>query len=210
MHFRRSFGLVVLSLAAVACGSSSAASEDHSKVTLAGSVGSGSSGTRSFGGISGGSLHVTAHEVFKKDGARGRNVGVSVGGDGRWQVDIARGSRWIVTVDSEDGHSAMVMFGDKDVISVSQNGGESRVDIGDLHVTGGTASSNVTFDGFDLQATLAAADDAILDAEGAILDAQKAVADAEQAAKDAEAQANAAVADAEKQAEEAKKAAGGI
>jgi hypothetical protein len=202
----RSFGIVVVSLLAVACGSSSeSTAQDHGKVTLSGKVGGGSSTTQSFGGVSdtSGGLHVTAHEVFKKGAAEGRNVSVAVGADGSWSVAIARGSRWMVTVDSADGHSAMVMFGAEDVITVRADGGESRVDIGDLHVTGGTANANVTFDGFDLQATLAAADDAIVDAQGAILDA-------EQAAQEAVAEANAAVADAEKAAEDARKKAGGI
>ncbi len=209
MGLHRSLAFVVLSLAAVACGSSSA-DESSSKVTLAGRVGGGSTSTKSFGGITATSqgLQVTAHEVFKK-GDHGSNVDVAVGADGSWSVDVARGERWILTIDSADGHSAIIKVGDKDVIAVSADAKGGRVDIGDLHVVGGTATSSVTLDGaLALDATLAAADDAIVAANGAILDAEQAVADAEKAAADAEAQAQQAEADAQKAAQDAQKNAG--
>ncbi len=215
MTLHRSLAFVAVSLAslAVACGGGSDASSSSSSssaITLAGRVGGGSTSTKTFGGVSSTSqdLHVTAHEVFKK-GDHGRNVDATVAADGSWSIDVARGERWMVTIDSPDGHSAIVKLGDKDVISVAADAKGGRVDIGDLHVVGGTATSSVVLDGtLGLDATLAAADDAILAADGAILDAEQAVAQAEKAAADAEAQAQQAAADAQQAAQDAQKNAG--
>ncbi|HEY8080395.1 MAG TPA: hypothetical protein VIF62_39970 [Labilithrix sp.] len=210
LHRSVSFAFVVFSLAAVACGSSNGGGEGPAKITLAGRVGGGSTSTKSFGGVgvAADGLQITAHQVFKK-GDHGSVVSASVANDGSWSIDVARGERWIVTIDSSDGHSAIVEIGHDDVIAVSADAKGGRVDIGDLHVIGGTATSSIVLDAsLGLDATLAAADDAIALANGAVLDAQQAVSDAEKAAADAEAQAQQAAADAQQAAQDAEKNAG--
>ncbi len=185
MTFVRSLSLVsvvALAFASVACGGSDPGSSDGA-VTMTGRVG-GSSSTKTFTGVStsGENLRVVAHEVHKR-GEHGRNVEVNVASDGFFSVDLARGSRWMITVDDASGGSAIVSFGGKSVVAAGKDGGSARVDVGSLHVVGGEAQCDVSIDGkFDLAATLAEADEIIEEANGMILDAQAAAAEAQQAA----------------------------
>lgn len=213
MTFVRSLALasfVALSFASVACGGSDqASSEADSKVTLTGSIGGGGVSTKGFAGIStSAGLHVTAHEVHKR-GERGRNVEVAVGSGGYFSVDLARGSRWLVTVDDAQGGSAIVSFGGKNVIATASDGEGARVDVGSLHVVGGQAQCDVTIDGrFGLQATLAEVDDVIVAANGVILEARAAAAEAQAAAAEAQKSALDAANAARNAADEARTAAG--
>jgi hypothetical protein len=214
---------LVLSASAAIAGCSSDADEgsNSSKVRLQGNVG-GSSGsgtkTQTFGNISttGGSLHVSAHELHAKGApdAAGRDANVIVNGDGSFSLDVDRGARWVVTVDDAQGNSAIVTFGDgQSTIGVSADGEGGTVNIGNLKVVGGEARTDVQIDGkFGLESTLARADEVFKAANGAIIAAQEAVAEAQKAAQEAlkaAEQAQNAAEEARKAAEEAAKKAGG-
>src|SRR5688572_15564919 len=110
--------------------------EDGSKVSLAGRIGGGDVSTRSFVGVNanGSSLHVSARELHKR-GATGRNVTVDVSNDGSFKLDVARGSRWVITVDDAEGGSSIVKFGDgQSAINVSAGNGTGTVDVGNVHI----------------------------------------------------------------------------
>lgn len=217
MSFVRSLSIVAVAIVSTfaAAGCSSAEDAPSDDVTLAGRIGSGSTSARAFGGLtaSAGNLHVVAHRVHRR-GERGGVVDVAVGSDGTFRLDVARGSRWIVTVDGASQGSAMLSFGSggKNVLSVGANEGGAVVDLGGVKIVGGQAYTDVTVDGkFGLAATLAELDEIYESASGAIEDAREAVAAAQKAAEDARAAADQARSDADdarKAAEDARAAAG--
>jgi hypothetical protein len=211
-------GLLVGSMVVSGCSSEvDGRGEDASKVTLAGRIGTGSVSTRAFVGVSGSgsSLHVAARELHKR-GVTGRTVNVDVSGDGSFKLDVARGSRWVVTIDDSVGGSSIVKFGDgESAISVGsdRSAGTGTVDVGNIHITGGEASCDVVIDGkFGLQSTLVELDDVFQAANGALIEAKAALEEAQKAADDARKAADAArdaADDARKAAEAAANAAGG-
>jgi len=217
MSFVRSLSIVAVAIvstfAAAGCSSAEGASSDD--VTLTGRIGSGSTSTRAFGGLtaSDANLHVVARRVHRR-GERGGVVDVAVGPDGTFRLDVARGSRWIVTVDGSGERSAMVAFGNggKNVLSVGASEDGAVVDLGGVKISGGQAYADVAIDGrFGLAATLAELDEIYESATGAIEDAREAVAAAQKAAEDARAAADQARSDADdarKAAEDARAAAG--
>ena len=219
MTLRSTLSVLVLAFSALGIGgcadTDEAASASSSDVTLAGNVsGGGSVTTKTFGSVStaNGDLHVVAREVHAR-GAKGRTVDVGVAADGSFHVAVARGKRWLVTVDDADGSSAIVTFSNgENVLSVSANSGASRVDVGGLHMVGGEARSSIAFDGLlGVEATLAGLDDVFEAANGAVIAAREAVAEARKAAEQAQIAAGEALDSAEearKAAEEARKAAG--
>lgn len=181
--------VVVGSIFSVGCAADDTSGSSSDKVTLTGNVGGGSgTTTKTFGNVSttASGLHVSAHELYVK-GTDGRTVDVSVANDGTFRLDIARGSRWVVTVDDANGQSAILKFGDgESAISASSGDGAAVVDIGSIHVVGGEARTDFLIDGkFGLESTLARADELFKAADGAILAAQEAVAQAEKAYEDA-------------------------
>jgi hypothetical protein len=191
----------------------SGSDDAKSTQTLHGRVGtgSGSTSTRSYGGISTANgtagLRVVAREVHKR-GAVGRAVDVALDANGEFRLDVARGARYVVLVES-GAKSAMITLGNRNnVLNVSANGGAGTVELGNLKLVGGEARSTVQIDGSS-GVTFGAAelDDVFADAAGAIKDAEDAIAEAEKAAAEAIKEAEAAVADAQKAAEDARKAA---
>ncbi len=211
-------GLLVGSMAMTGCTAEVASGQgDASKVSLAGRIGGGTISTRTFVGVtgSGSELKVSARELHKR-GAAGRNVTVDVSGDGSFKLDVARGSRWVVTIDDAQGNSSIVKFGDgESAVSVSadQTSGTGTVDVGNVKIIGGEAATDVIIDGkFGLQSTLVELDDVFEAANGALTEAQKALEEAQKAADDARKaaeDARAAAEDARKAAEDAANAAKG-
>src|SRR3954447_8472562 len=102
----------VVSTLAVGCSSHAEEGASSSDVTLTGKVGSGSTAVRTFGGVTAGDrgLHVVARQLHRQ-GEHGGNVDVPVLGDGTFRLAIARGTRYVITVDSADAKSAMIAFG---------------------------------------------------------------------------------------------------
>lgn len=127
--------------------------------------------------------------------------------DGSFRLDVARGARYVVTIDDSDGNSALVTFANgSNALAISADGDSGIVQVGDLRVEGGEAHSDVTIDGrFGLAATLAELDEVSEAANGAILEAQAAVEEAHQAAEEARKAADLATEEALAAAEEAKK-----
>lgn len=221
MSFRSALSVLVLAIssaasvgcAAEAAGDPSASSADQ--LVLEGNVGaSAATTTKSFGAISTakGQLHVTAREVHVR-GTNGRSVDVDVAPDGSFRVDIARGSRWVVTVDDADGNSAMVTFGNgNNVLRVRADGSASRVNIGALELVGGQARSSIALDAaLGIEATLAGIDDVFEAANGTVIAAREAAEQAREAAEQARQAAEAARDSAEaarQAAEEARRNAG--
>jgi hypothetical protein len=206
--------LFVSTVFATGCSSSSGPGEDadaNRSVTLRGSVGAPSTiGTRIVGnGKVDGSLHVSAHELHAR-GAHGRNVEGTISADGTFKLDLARGSRWVVTLDDAENESAIVSFGNgsQTALEVTNDGDAATVDIGRVSVDGSAAHSAVRIDGaFGLRASLARTGEVFLDASGALIEAEKAIAEAERAVQEALAAAAAAVDAAEDAAEAARRAA---
>jgi len=211
MTLRSTLSVLVLAFSALGIGgcadtTDEGTSSSSSDVMLAGNVSGGSVTTKTFGSVSttNGDLHVVAHEIHAR-GVKGRIVDVGVAADGSFHVAVARGKRWLITVDDADGSSAIITFSNgENVLSVSANSGASRVDVGGLHVVGGEARSSIAFDGLlGVEATLAGLDDVFEAANGAVIAAREA---AEQARNAAE-QARTAAGDARDSAEEARRAA---
>jgi hypothetical protein len=196
---------------AAGCGSSSEDAPADRSVTLRGNVGAPSSiGTRIVGnGKVDGSVHVTAHELHAR-GASGRNVEGSVATDGTFKLDLARGSRWVVTVDDAEGESALVSFGNgsQTALEVTNDGAAATVDVGRIAIDGTAAHSTVRIDGaFGLRGSLARTGEVFVDARGALVEAEQAIAEAERAVQEALAAAAAAVDAAQNAAEAARRAA---
>lgn len=187
MNVRR-FALVAFALSLFAAGCSAEAADGSDTVTLTGKVGSGSTAARDFGGVSIGSggVHVAARKLHK-EGEPGGKVEVLVGPDGSFRLEVARGSRYVVTIDDDQDHSAILEIDDgKNVLSVSTGEDGATVDLGNVTVQGGEAYAEVKIDGkLGLQATLAEADEIFEAANGAILAAREAIAQAEKAAEEA-------------------------
>jgi hypothetical protein len=206
MSLFRSISVLGIVLSVFAVGCSSAEDDSADKLTLQGRIGGGQASTQAWGNVSigNGSVQVTARELTKS-GTRGRKVGVSVASDGFFRLDVARGARWIITVDGSDQNSAMVTFGDgENVLAVKSGEGIASVDVGNVHITGGEAHSDIVIDGkLGLQSTLAELDEVFEDASGAVKKALEAAEDARQAAEDARKAAE----DARAAAEAARKAA---
>ena len=181
------------------------------KVTIEGNIPRSGISTKTFGSvdISNGGAHVSARKLHRR-GEGGGNVDVVVDGSGHFQLDVARGSRYVVTVDDAEGHSALVTFANgESALEVSADGDSGKVSVGDLEITGGTAKSDVTIDGkLGLAATKAHVDEVFVAANGAILEAQKAFEEAMKAAEEALKEAQLATDEAMAAAEAAKKAAG--
>jgi hypothetical protein len=222
MTLRSTLSVLVLAVSSLAVGCAAPADSDSegtpsassSDLTLAGNVSGGDVATKKFGSITtaNGNLHVVAHEIHVR-GAKGRTVDVGVNADGSFHLAVARGKRWLVTVDDADGSSAILTFGNgHNVLSVSATGGSSRIDLGGLHVVGGEAQSSIAFDAsLGVEATLAGLDDVFEGANGAIIAAREAAEEAREAADEARKAAGDALASAEearKAAEEALDAAG--
>lgn len=181
------------------------------KVTLSGSIPRSGMSTKTFGSVnlSNGGAHVSARKLHQR-GEAGGSVDVAVDGSGHFELDVARGSRYVVTVDDAEGHSALVTFANgQSALEVSADGDSAKVSVGDLEITGGTAKSDVSIDGkFGLAATQARVDEVFIAANGAILEAQKAYEEAMKAADEALKEAQIATDEALAAAEAAKKAAG--
>lgn len=188
--------LSVVAVALVSAFAAGCSSNDDgpasSNVTLAGKVGSGTASPRTFGGVSASDhgLHVVARRLHRQ-GELGGVVDVAVGSDGSFRLDVARGSRYVVTVDSGDAKSAMIAFGGgKNVIAVPAGASAGLVDVGGINIVGGEAYTDLAIDGkLGLSATLAELDEVFEAADGAIASAREA---AEQALKAAEAARQAA------------------
>lgn len=216
MSFRRivSLGAVVASAFSLGgCSVENAPSgPSEPKVTLSGSLPRSGMATKTFGNVdvSNGGAHVSARKLHQR-GETGGSVDVAVDGSGHFELDVARGERYVVTVDDAEGHSALVTFGGgESALDVSANGESAKVEIGELAITGGTAKSNVTIDGrnLGLSVTQARVDEVFIAANGAILEARKAYEEAMKAAEEALKEAQLATDEALKAAEEAKKLAG--
>ena len=181
-----------------------------SKITIAGNLPHGSVETKTFGSVdvSNGGAHVSARKLHHR-GEVGGSVDVAVDGSGHFELDVARGSRYVITVDDADGHSALVTFANgSSALEVSAKGDAGEVSIGDLSITGGAAQSDVTIDGkWGLAATRAEVDEIFIAANGAILEAQAAYEEAMKAAEEALKEAQLATDEARKAADEAAKAA---
>ena len=193
--------LLVTSMLAACSGSEDGPSTttSSSKVALTGNLGSSGLAARSFGNLSeDGSWTITARELHVR-GASGRTVDAIVAADGTFRLEVARGARWVVTVDDAKGGSAIVKFGDgESVVAVGADGDGATVDVGGIKVVGGEARSSVTIDGkFGLESTLASLDEVFEAANGALLAAQEALSEAQKAAEDALRLANEAEASAE-------------
>jgi hypothetical protein len=211
MSIARTFSFVVVaavSTLAVGC-SSADEGAPSSGVTLTGKVGSGSTATRTFGGVSASDqgLHVVARKLHRK-GEPGRNVDVAVGSDGTFRIDVARGSRYVITVDSADAKSAMISFaGGKNVVAVQAGEGGGQVDVGGVKIVGGEAYTDLAIDGkLGLSAALADLDEVFEAADGAIASVREAAEEARKAADVARAAAEDARDAAEKAREAAEKA----
>jgi hypothetical protein len=209
MALLRNLSIAIASFVFVAgCSGSGDGSEPTQ--TIHGKLAAGASSAKSYGGISlangASSLRVTAREVHKR-GAIGRKADVAVDGNGEFRIDVARGSRYIVMVQSGD-KGAMVTLGDgNNVLSVSANGAGSTVELGQLQIVGGEARTSVSIDGaLGVSFGAAEPDDVFEDVNGALRKAQEAIAEAEKAAQQAIREAEAAVTDAKKAADEARKA----
>jgi hypothetical protein len=181
------------------------------KVTLSGNIPRSGMSTKTFGSVNvqNGGAHVSARKLHRR-GEAGGSVDVAVDGSGHFELDVARGSRYVVTVDDAEGHSALVTFANgSSALDVSANGESGNVSVGDLAITGGTAKSDVVIDGkLGLAATKAQVDEVFIDANGAILEAQAAFEQAMKAADEALKEAQIATEEALAAAEEAKKLGG--
>jgi hypothetical protein len=206
MSLRKSVSVLGLAFSILAVGCSSADDDASDSLALSGRIGSGQARTQGWGSVSvgAGTVHVVARELHRP-GSKGRKVDVIAGADGSFRLDVARGARWIVTVDGSDQNSAMVTFGDGDnVLSVSAGDGIANVDLGSISVVGGEARSEVLIDGkLGLEATIAELDEVFEDAAGAVKKALEAVEEAREAAEAARKAAD----DARDAAEAARKAA---
>jgi hypothetical protein len=208
------FSLVSSMLVLGGCGASDddASSTPGNQVTLRGRVGGGGTTVtpKTFGNVStdSGSLRVSARELHAR-GTHGRKVDVAVGPDGSFQVAVARGARWVVTVDDREGESAIVTFGDgESALSVAGDGGSATIDVGNVRIVGGEARSDVLLDGqFGLEATLAHLDEVFETASGAIIAAEQALAEARKAYEEAFKAAEQALSEAERARTEAERAA---
>jgi hypothetical protein len=181
------------------------------KVTLSGNLPRGGITTKSFGNVdvTSGGAHVSARKLHRR-GEAGGSVDVAVDGSGHFELDVARGSRYVITVDDAQGHSALVTFSSgSSALDVSANGESASVSVGDLTITGGTAKSDVVIDGkLGLATTQAEADEVFLAANGAILEARAAFEEAMKAAEEALSEAQLATEQALAAAEDAKKLGG--
>lgn len=202
--------LGVASLAGCTVENESSSGSSASKITIAGNLPRGSVGTKTFGSvdISNGGAHVSARKLHRR-GEVGGSVDVAVDGSGHFELDVPRGSRYFVTVDDADGHSALVTFANgTSALELYADGNTSTVSIGDLTITGGAAESTVTIDGTKGFATTHAEFDEVFSAaNGAVLEAQVAYDEAMKAAQEALKEAQLATDEARKAADEAAKAA---
>jgi hypothetical protein len=200
---------VAVTAATLAVGCSSA--DDSDKVMLTGRIGSGTTSTKAFGGVSAssGGLHVVARRVHKTGEVTTGNVDVVVGADGTFRLAVDHDARYVVTVDSPDQKSALISWGNgKNVLAVAAGSSGAQVDVGGVKIMGGEAYPDVTIDGkFGLRTTLAEADDIFTAADGAIASAREAAEQARQAAEQARAAAEQARSAAEQAAEDARRAA---
>jgi hypothetical protein len=180
-------------------------------VTIVGNIPRSGMSTKTFGNVnvSNGGAHVSARKLHRR-GEAGGSVDVAVDGNGHFALDVSRGSRYVITVDDAEGHSALVTYGNgSSAVEVSADGESGRVSVGDLAITGGTARSDVVIDGkFGLLATKAAAFEVFIAANGAILEAQAAFEEAMKAADEALKEAQIATDEALAAAEAAKKLGG--
>jgi Sec-independent protein translocase protein TatA len=212
MSLLRNTALVIASSFVFVLGCSSGSDSENTQ-TIRGKLGSGGTSTQSIGGISvkngTAGLHVTARAVHKQGGGEAKIVSAPVDGNGEFRLDVARGSRYVVLVESSDKRSAMVTLGNKNnVVSVGANGNGASVDLGRVQVVGGEARASVTIDGSTgVSFGTADLDDVFEDVDGALKSVQDAIAEAEKAAAEAIKEAEAASADAQKAADEARKAA---
>lgn len=190
---------------------SSAPASSEPKVTLSGNIPRGGVSTKSFGSVNvnNGSVHVAARKLHRR-GEAGGSVDVAVDPNGHFEIDVARGSRYVVTVDDADGNSALVTFGNgSGALEVSADGDAGEVNVGNLSITGGEAKSSVVIDGkLGLAATKADVDEVFEAANGALLEAQAAYEDAMKAAAEALKEAQLATDEALAAAEQAKKLGG--
>jgi hypothetical protein len=149
--------------------------------TIVGTVpASGTTGTRDYGGVTvgrdGAGLHVAAYRLHAK-GERGARVDVVTGADGRFRLDVDRGARYVVNVESADGHAALVTFGgSRGVLDIGVNGDGREINVGSLKVSGGVAPASVAIDsGSGVISAEALADEYFEAANGAIVAARDAV-----------------------------------
>ena len=209
MALVRNISIAIASFVFVAgCGGSGSGTDTQ---TIHGKLGSGAVSAKSYGGISVASgtsgLHVVAREVHKR-GAAGRRVDVVLDANGEFRLDVARGSRFVVMVESGQ-KSAMITLGNKNnVLSIGASGSGATLELGNIRLVGGEARSSIQLDG-STGASFGTADldDVFEDVNGALKEAQEAVAEAEKAANEAMKDAQAAEADAQKAAEDARRAA---
>lgn len=220
MSIVRSLSFVVVAAVVSTFAAGCASETDSDKVSLTGKVGSASSvSPKIFGGVNvaNGGLHVVAHKLHKR-GEAGGLVDVAVAADGTFELDVPKGSRWLVTVDSADQKSAMLSFaGGKSVLDIAAGTELGSLDLGGIDILGGEAYSSVSLEGkAGLAAALAELDEVYQAANGAIASAREAADEARKAADAARAAADQARSDAdaarkaaEEAAEKARKAAGG-
>jgi hypothetical protein len=213
MSLRRIVSVVTLVIGISSLVGCSAANEPSApsapKVTLSGNIPRSGISTKTFGSVdvNSGGAHVSARKLHRR-GEAGGSVDVAVDGNGHFELDVARGSRYVVTVDDADGHSALVTFGNgESALDVSADGESAKVSVGDLEITGGTAKSDVIIGGsFGLAATRAEIDEVFEAANGAILEARAAFEEAMKAADEALKEAELATQEALRAAEEAQEA----
>jgi hypothetical protein len=166
--------------ALMACSSNGGGSGGSSETrTITGSVpASGATTTKDYGGVGvtngGAGVHVAAYRLHAKD-SRGSRADVVVGSDGRFRVDVDRGARYVINVETDGGQSAaLVTFGgSRGVLDVGVSG-EGDIEVGALKVTGGLAKSSATI-ASGATAAVAAADEYFDAADGALTAARDAV-----------------------------------
>ncbi|MBX3187267.1 MAG: hypothetical protein KF819_09635 [Labilithrix sp.] len=208
MSIARTISLFVAVTAALTVGCSSA---DSDKVMLTGNIGSTSTSTKSFGGVTAetSGLHVVARRVYKQGEVSTGNVDVAVSADGSFRLAVDPEARYVVTIDAPDQKSALVSWGDgKNVLAVQADGAGAQVDVGGVKIVGGEAYPDVPIDGKrGLRTTLAEIDDVFEAVDGAIANAREAADQARKAAERAREAADQARDAAEQAAEDARKAA---
>lgn len=212
MSLLRNTVLVVASSFVFVVGCSSSGPGSENTQTLTGNLGSGSTSAKSYGGISvrngTAGLHVVAREVHKQ-GVVAKKIDAVVDASGAFRLDVVRGSKYVVMVESADKKSAMITLGNKNnVLTIGTSGNGAAIDFGRLHLVGGEARTSVSIDGSTGVAIGAAdLDDVFEDVNGALKNAADAVAEAEKAAAEALKESQEAIDEANKAAEEARKAA---
>ena len=199
---------VLVTLAGCSSGGGAGGTGGSAARTIVGSVPpSGTTTSRDYGGVTvgrdGAGLHVAAYRLHAK-GDHGARVDVATGADGSFRLDVERGARYVVNVESADGNNAaLVTFGgSKGVLDVGVSGDGREIEVGALKVQGGVAPSAVSIEAASgavvsdaladeyfetVNGALIAARDAVAAAikatQAACADAQKSLAAAQEACK---------------------------